>query len=168
MQADPVSPTDQQLNLPHHQSYSTDLLSQLMQTPRNIHVDYAKQVLRYVSETMDFGILYKSENLIRLKGYPEVDWADYEADRRSTSEFVFSLGSEAISWSSKKQSIVALSSNRGRIQGRNGHRMQNRLAQKNLEGSGHSHQVFNSLVLRQHKQHSLGPQPSLLRSNQAH
>ena len=86
------------------------LLCQFMQTPRDIHLDCAKRVLRYVSGTMDFGILYKSATPIRHEGYIDADWVGYRADRRSTSGFVFSLGSGAISWSSKKQPIVALSS----------------------------------------------------------
>ncbi len=40
----------------------------------------------------------------------DVDWAGSVSDRRSTSGFMFSLGSGAVSWSSKKQPIVALSS----------------------------------------------------------
>ena len=39
-------------------SYLVGLLSQFMQTPRNIHVDCAKQVLRYVNGTLDHGIFY--------------------------------------------------------------------------------------------------------------
>ena len=81
-----------------------------MQTPRDIHLDCAKQVLRYVSGTMDYGILYKSATPIQLKGYTYADWAGYEADQRSTSSFVFSLGNGAISCSSEKQPPVALSS----------------------------------------------------------
>ena len=59
---------------------------------------------------MDCGILYKTAMPIRLKGYTYADWAGYKADGRLTSGFVFSLGSGAISWSSKKQPNVALSS----------------------------------------------------------
>ena len=91
-------------------SYPVGLLSQFMQTPRDIHLDCAKWVLRYVSGTMDYDILYKSATPIQLKGYTDADWAGYKADQRSTSGFVCSLGSGAISWSSKKKSIVALSS----------------------------------------------------------
>ena len=86
------------------------LLSQFMQTPRDTHLDCAKRVLRYVSGTMDCGILYKTAMPIRLEGYTDADWAGYKADRRSTSGFVFSLGNGAISWSSKKQPTIALSS----------------------------------------------------------
>ena len=59
---------------------------------------------------MDCGILYKIAMPIRLEGYTNADWAGYKADRRSTSRFVFSLSSGAISWSSKKKLIIALSS----------------------------------------------------------
>ena len=98
-------------------SYPVGLLSQFMQTPRDIHLDCAKRVLRYVSGTMDYGILYKSATPIQLEGYTDADWAGYKADRRSTSGFVFSLGSGAISWSSKKQPTVALSSTEAEYRG---------------------------------------------------
>ena len=78
-------------------SYSVGLLSQFMQNPRNLHLDCAKRILRYASTTMDYGIMYKSNTTIRLEGYTNADWAGYKADRRSTSGFVFSLGSGAIS-----------------------------------------------------------------------
>ena len=62
-------------------SYPVRLLSQLMQTMRDIHLDYAKRVFkRYVSGTMDFRILYKSATSIRLEGYTNVVWADYKGD----------------------------------------------------------------------------------------
>ena len=58
-------------------SYPVGLLSQLMQTPRDIHLDCAKRVLRYVSGTMDCGILYKTAMPIRLEGYTIADWVGY-------------------------------------------------------------------------------------------
>ena len=57
---------------------------------------------------MDCDILYKTAMPIRLERYTDADWAGYKADRRSTFGFFFSLGSGAISWSSKKQPTVAL------------------------------------------------------------
>ena len=47
----------------------------------------------------------------------QADWAGYKADRRSTSGFVFSLSNGAISWSSKKQPTVALSSSKAEYRG---------------------------------------------------
>ena len=73
--------------------------------------------LRYVSGTMDCGILYKTAMSIRLEGYTDADWAGYKADRRSTFRFVFSLSNGAISWSSKKQPTIALSSTEAEYRG---------------------------------------------------
>ena len=56
-------------------NYPIGLLSQFMQTSCDIHLDCAKRILRYVSDTMDSGILYKEEIPIRLEGYIDVDWA---------------------------------------------------------------------------------------------
>ena len=98
-------------------SYPVGLLSQFMQTPCDTHLNCAKRVLRYVSGTMDQGILYKEGAAIRLEGYTDADWAGSVSDRRSTSGFVFSLGSGAVSWSSKKQPTVALSSTEAEYRG---------------------------------------------------
>ena len=54
-------------------SYSIGLLSQFMQNPRNLHLDCAKRILRYVSTTMDDNIMYESNTTIRLEGYTNVD-----------------------------------------------------------------------------------------------
>ena len=59
---------------------------------------------------MDYDIVYQSNATIRLKGYTDADCAGSKADRQSTSRFIFSLDSGAISWRSKNQSTVALSS----------------------------------------------------------
>ena len=86
-------------------------------TPRDIHLGCAKRVLRYMGGTMDCGILYKTAMPIRLEEHTDTDWASYKVDRRSTSRFVFSLGRPAISWSSKKQPIVSLSSTEAEYRG---------------------------------------------------
>jgi hypothetical protein len=52
----------------------------------------------------------EAKSQLQVHGYTDVDWASNVLDRRSTSGFMFSFGSGTISWSSKKQLIVALSS----------------------------------------------------------
>ena len=59
--------------------------------------------MRYLKGTIDFGLYYI------LYGYIDVDWAGSVSDRKSTSGGCFCLGSAMISWFSKKQSNVALS-----------------------------------------------------------
>jgi hypothetical protein len=67
-------------------------------------------VLRYVKGTLEFGILYSRSKDSRLCGYTNSVWAGSIDDRKSTSGYVFSLGMGAVTWTSKKQHAVALSS----------------------------------------------------------
>jgi hypothetical protein len=61
-----------------------------------------------VSATADYGLFYEASTELQVHGYIDVDWAGTISDRRSTSGFMFSFGSAAITWSSKKQLTVAL------------------------------------------------------------
>ena len=69
-----------------------------------------KRVLRCVTKTMDYYILYKSDTPIQLKGYTNANCAVYRAYRQSTLGFVISLESGANFWSSEKQPAITLSS----------------------------------------------------------
>ena len=55
-------------------------------------------------------MFYASNAPLALYGYTDADWAGSIVDRSSTSGFMFSFGSVAVTWSSKKQPTVALSS----------------------------------------------------------
>ncbi|GMI77151.1 hypothetical protein HRI_001384400 [Hibiscus trionum] len=81
-----------------------------MQALRTPQLDAAKRILRYIKGTSEFGIFYNKGNDFSLQGYTDADWAGNIEDRRSTSGYCFSFGSAAISWCSKKQPIVTLSS----------------------------------------------------------
>jgi porphobilinogen deaminase len=81
-----------------------------MDKPTQQHNTAAKRVLRYISSTIAHGIWYKPVKNSKLIGYTDSDWAGCQEDMKSTSGYVFSLGSGVVSWSTKKQSIVALSS----------------------------------------------------------
>ncbi|CAL5325451.1 unnamed protein product [Camellia sinensis] len=90
--------------------YATSLLSRFMHSPSQIHFGVAKRVLRYIQGTLDYGIFYEKFLDAKLIGFCDIDWAGCVDDMRSTSGYAFSLGSGVISWSSKKQQIVAQSS----------------------------------------------------------
>ena len=85
------------------------LISRFMDTPKEAHWQATKRILRYVKGTKMFGILYHTSEHSDLVGYTDSDWAGSVDDRKSTSGYIFHMGSGAISWASKKQSIVALS-----------------------------------------------------------
>ena len=70
----------------------------------------AKHVLRYLKGTVDYGLKYDANQKINLElGYVDSDWVGSAIDRKSTSRCCFSMGSRVISWFSRKQSYVALS-----------------------------------------------------------
>jgi hypothetical protein len=88
--------------------FAVNMLSQYMVEPHHIHWIGAKNLLRYLRGTITHGLRYTAGN-VRLHGYSDADWAGSVVDRKSTSGCCFSLGSASISWMSRKQKSVALS-----------------------------------------------------------
>ncbi|XP_052477097.1 secreted RxLR effector protein 161-like [Gossypium raimondii] len=80
-----------------------------MQQPSIVHYGAAKRVLRYIAETLGYGVWYSKTSNFRLSGFTDSDWASSLDDRRSVSANVFTLGSGVITWSSKKKATAALS-----------------------------------------------------------
>ena len=80
-----------------------------MEKPKDAHWQATKRIFRYVKGTKRYGILYITSKNSELIGYTDSDWARSIDDQKSTSGYVFHMGSGAISWASKKQPIVALS-----------------------------------------------------------
>ena len=72
------------------------------------HWKVVKRILRYLKGIIDYSLCYRGNDL-QLKGYIDADWGGDLDERKSTSEFTFLLNNGTISWSSKKQSCIALS-----------------------------------------------------------
>ncbi|XP_040963931.1 secreted RxLR effector protein 161-like [Gossypium hirsutum] len=89
--------------------YSVSLVSRFMENPTEMHLLAVKRVLRYLQGTKDFGLFYKKGKISDLLGFTDSDFAGDLDDRKNTSSYVFMLGIEVVSWSSKKQFIVTLS-----------------------------------------------------------
>eukprot|EP00253_Pinus_taeda_P027081 PITA_27081 len=70
----------------------------------------SKHVLRYLRGTSQYGLWYRWIEGVKLQGFTDADWAGNPSDRKSTSGGIFNLGSAAVSWYSRKQRSVALSS----------------------------------------------------------
>jgi hypothetical protein len=88
--------------------FAISLISRFMETPKSTHWQAGKTILRYVARTTDFGIRYTSSLKFELIRYTDSDFAGSIDDRKNTSGYVFSLGSGALAWASKKQPIVTL------------------------------------------------------------
>lgn len=87
-------------------AYPVSLLSRFLSNPSDSHVKAAKRVLRYLSGTKDHGITLGGK--LDLAAYCDSDFAGDRDNRKSTSGHVILYGGP-ISWYSKQQSTVALS-----------------------------------------------------------
>ncbi|KAE8676544.1 hypothetical protein F3Y22_tig00111584pilonHSYRG00119 [Hibiscus syriacus] len=90
-------------------SYAVGVMSRYMKNPKKPHLEAVRRILRYVKNTIDYGLLYKKGEDCKLVGYCDADYAGDHDTRRSTTGYVFKLGSGTISWCSKRQPTVSLS-----------------------------------------------------------
>ena len=65
--------------------------------------------MHYLNSTRNYGLLYDKKKVMDFIGYSDADRAGDLDDHRSTSGYIFKLSGAAVSWGSKKQSCVALS-----------------------------------------------------------
>ena len=103
-------------------SHAVHYLASNMLAPTKRHMTAAERVLRYLAGTKKVGLVFGSRNgpevgdsrghsrqLIDVCAYADADWANDKGDRKSVSGWVGKLNGDPISWSSKKQRTVALS-----------------------------------------------------------
>jgi hypothetical protein len=81
-----------------------------MEKPLESHWNVAKKVLRYLKGTLHYGIKYTDKSDVELTSYSDSDWVGNLDDRRSTTRYEFGIGSRVVSWSSKNQPTLSLSS----------------------------------------------------------
>lgn len=91
--------------------YAVTTLAQFSANPGIKHLEAMKRLLRYLRGTADFKLhLGRRPNSgINLVGWTDSDWAGDIDTRRSVGGFVFDVAGSSITWSSKKQPTVALS-----------------------------------------------------------
>lgn len=85
------------------------LISRYIENPIGMHLVVAKRIFQYLQGTTDFGLFYENGEKAYLFGFIDNDYVGYPNERKSTSGYVFMLGTRAVSWSLKKQAIVTLS-----------------------------------------------------------
>lgn len=77
-------------------AYAISIVSQYVSRPNNSHWQAVKQIFRYIKGTLNLELTFK-EPLRALEGYTDANWAGDCDTRRSTSGFLFNLGSGTIS-----------------------------------------------------------------------
>lgn len=104
-------------------AHAVHYLASHMSAPTQMHMTAAERVLRYLAGTKEVGLIFGSRNgddigdsrgrqshgRIDVCAYSDSDWANGKVDRKSISGWVAKLNGDPISWSSKKQRTVALS-----------------------------------------------------------
>jgi hypothetical protein len=86
-------------------------VARFMDNPGRDHWEAAKRIVRYLKDTASVGVCFgaDSASATRIVGYSDADYNGDVDTRRSTTGFVFLLAGGPISWSSKRQVTVALS-----------------------------------------------------------
>ncbi|WVZ97661.1 hypothetical protein U9M48_043175 [Paspalum notatum var. saurae] len=78
-------------------------------SPRTSHRQEVKCIIRYLKFTPELGLCYSSGSSLSLRGFLDADHAGCRIDRKSTFGTCQFLGTSLVSWSSRKQASVALS-----------------------------------------------------------
>ena len=89
--------------------FSVCLCARFQSCPKESHLSAVKRIFKYLAGTIEIGLWYPKFTTFDLVGYSDADFAGCKVDRKSTSGTCHFLGNSLISWHSKKQNSVALS-----------------------------------------------------------
>ena len=89
--------------------FSVCMCARFQSSPRESHLKATKRILRYLKHTQDVGLWYPKGSSFELIGYSDSNYAGCKVERKSTSGTCQLLGRSLVSWSSKKQNSVTIS-----------------------------------------------------------
>ena len=90
-------------------AYATNYLARFVTCTRPCHVAAAKRILRYLQGTRNYGIVLGDWSETLLEGFCDASYGNCEETRRSTTGYVFTFKGSLISWQTKLQTTVAVS-----------------------------------------------------------
>ena len=91
-------------------AYAVSVVSQFMHNPSEDHMGVVIRILRYLKSSPGKGLMFSENVHLNIEGYTNTDWAGNILDRNSTSGYFTFMGGNLVTWRSKKQKVVALSS----------------------------------------------------------
>ncbi|KAG7543542.1 Integrase catalytic core [Arabidopsis thaliana x Arabidopsis arenosa] len=91
-------------------AYCVHILAQFMQSPREDHWQAALRVVRYLKGNPGQGILLQAKKNFQITGWCDSDWSSCPLTRRSTTGYFVQVGDSPVSWKTKKQDTVSMSS----------------------------------------------------------
>jgi len=80
-------------------------------------MDAVWRIIKYLKGTAGHGVLFKSNGHLEIQAYTDADWAGDKGDRRSTSGYFTLIGGNLVTWRSKKQTVVSVSSAEAEFRG---------------------------------------------------
>jgi uncharacterized protein YlaN (UPF0358 family) len=89
-------------------SFSVQQVARKMHSPTSQDWTKVKRIFQYLNKTKNMKLVYNSKE--GISGYSDASYAPKSTERKSISGYVFMKGGGAISWRSKKQPIISLSS----------------------------------------------------------
>jgi len=98
-------------------SYGVSLVSQFMHCPSKDHMEAVGRILRYLKSAPGRGLMFSKNGHLDIEGYTDADWAGNLFDRKSRSSYFTFVGGDLVTWRSKKQKVVALSSAEAELRG---------------------------------------------------
>jgi len=90
-------------------SFAVSLLSRFQAAPGIDHWKALMHVVGYIKNTLDYGLTYRRDADLTPTAFVDADYGGCRDTRRSTSGYVFLMAGAPVTWSSKRQSTVALS-----------------------------------------------------------
>ena len=89
-------------------AHAVGVVSRYMSNPGKQHWEAVKWILRYLKSTLGTSLCFTGADM-KLTSYVDFDLASDVDTRKSTTGYVYTLGGTAVSWVSRLQKIVALS-----------------------------------------------------------
>ena len=90
-------------------AYAVGVLSRYCSNPGPLHCKYLQRIMRYISSTLNTGLVFRKDTEDDIVGYSDSDYAGTKDGRKSTGAYTFLLAGAPISHCSKLQPTVALS-----------------------------------------------------------
>jgi hypothetical protein len=91
-------------------SASVGILAQRVSQPRDVDLKESYRVVKYLLKTKNHALIFGDTNpQPSLRAYTDANWAEDRTDRKSTSGFLCQVYGGLVSWSSKKQDVVSIS-----------------------------------------------------------
>jgi hypothetical protein len=91
-------------------AFDVSRMAKYVESPTILQWKAVKHIMRYFRHTSDYGLEFGGSGNVDFKCFCDSDWGGDTATRELTSGYIFCMAGGAISWSSKKQAVVALSS----------------------------------------------------------